>query len=35
MVGIITHIPELREEFDQRLLIEKEAGASRVRIETA
>jgi exonuclease SbcC len=35
MAAIITHIPELREEFDQRLLIEKEAGASRVRIETA
>jgi exonuclease SbcC len=33
MVGIITHIPELREEFDQRLLVEKEAGASRVRID--
>jgi exonuclease SbcC len=35
MVGIITHIPELREEFDQRLVIQNEAGASRVRIETA
>jgi exonuclease SbcC len=34
MVGIITHIPELREEFDQRLLVEKESGASRVRIDT-
>jgi exonuclease SbcC len=35
MVGIITHIPELREEFDQRLIVENEAGASRVRIESA
>jgi exonuclease SbcC len=34
MVGIITHVPELREEFDQRLVVEKEDGASRVRVET-
>ena len=31
MVGIITHIPELREEFDQSLLVAKEGGTSRVR----
>lgn len=33
MVGIITHIPELREEFDQRLVVVKEGGTSRVRLE--
>ena len=33
MVGIITHIPELKEEFDQRVLVEKESGSSRVRVE--
>ena len=35
MVGIITHVPELREEFDQRLVIEKQGGNSRVQIEVA
>jgi exonuclease SbcC len=33
MVGIITHIPELKEEFDQKVIVEKEAGCSQVRIE--
>ena len=32
MVGIITHIPALQEEFDQRLLVSKEDGTSQVRI---
>ncbi len=32
MVGIITHIPALQEEFDQRVLVSKEGGTSRVRI---
>jgi DNA repair exonuclease SbcCD ATPase subunit len=34
LVGTITHVRELREEFDQRLIVEKEPGASRVRIDT-
>ncbi len=33
MVGIVTHIPELKEEFDQRLIVEKDGGASQVRVE--
>jgi exonuclease SbcC len=33
MVGIITHVPELKEEFDQRLLVEKEGGSSRVQMD--
>jgi exonuclease SbcC len=35
MVGIITHVPELKEEFDQRLVVEKEGGSSRVKIDVA
>jgi exonuclease SbcC len=31
MVGVITHIPELREEFNQCLIVAKEAGTSQVR----
>jgi DNA repair exonuclease SbcCD ATPase subunit len=33
MVGIITHVPELKEEFDQRLIVDKEGGSSRVQID--
>ena len=33
MVGIITHIPELKDEFDQRVLVTREAGMSTVRVE--
>ncbi len=32
MVGIITHIPALQEEFDQRVLVSKEGGTSRVQV---
>jgi exonuclease SbcC len=32
MVGIITHIPALQEEFDQQMLIAKVDGTSRVQI---
>jgi exonuclease SbcC len=35
MVGIITHIPELREEFDQRLLVGREGGTSRLEVHLA
>jgi exonuclease SbcC len=34
MVGIITHIPELMEQFDQRVLVEKVGGVSRLRVES-
>lgn len=30
MVGIITHVPELRDEFDQKLMVHRENCASRV-----
>ncbi len=33
MVRIITHIPELKDEFDQRVLVTREAGVSTVRVE--
>jgi exonuclease SbcC len=33
MVGIITHVPELKDEFDQRLLVGKEGGTSRVQLD--
>jgi exonuclease SbcC len=33
LVGIITHVPELKDEFDQRLLVGKEGGSSRVQID--
>src|SRR5262249_6180935 len=32
MVGIITHVPELKEEFDQRLVVDKEGGSSCVKL---
>jgi exonuclease SbcC len=32
MVGIITHVPELREEFEQQILVTKAAGISRVEV---
>jgi DNA repair protein SbcC/Rad50 len=32
MVGIITHVPELREEFEQQVLVTKEGGISRVEV---
>jgi exonuclease SbcC len=35
MVGIITHVPDLKEEFDQRLVVEKQGGGSRVQIDVA
>jgi exonuclease SbcC len=35
MVGVVTHIPQLVEEFDQRVVVEKGDGASCVRIEGA
>jgi hypothetical protein len=33
IVGASTHMPALKEEFDQRFLVEKVAVASRVRVE--
>jgi DNA repair protein SbcC/Rad50 len=33
MVGIITHIPELKDEFDQRVIISRDAGVSSVLVE--
>lgn len=33
MVGIITHIPELKDEFDQRVIVAREGGAASVRVE--
>jgi exonuclease SbcC len=33
MVGIITHVPELKDEFDQRLLVGKDGGTSRVQLD--
>jgi exonuclease SbcC len=33
MVGIITHVPELKEEFDQRLVVLKTSGSSSVQYE--
>jgi exonuclease SbcC len=33
MVGVITHVPELKEEFDQRILVERKEGTSQVRME--
>jgi exonuclease SbcC len=35
MVGIITHVPELKEEFDQRLIVAKDGVTSQVRLEVA
>ena len=32
MVGIITHVPELREEFEQQVLVTKEGGISRAEV---
>jgi exonuclease SbcC len=32
MVGIVTHVPELREEFEQQVLVTKSAGMSRVEV---
>jgi exonuclease SbcC len=34
MVGIITHIPELKDEFDQRVIISRDAGVSSVLVES-
>ncbi len=33
MVGVITHLPELKDEFDQRILVEKKEGTSRALVE--
>ncbi len=33
MVGIITHIPELKDEFDQRVIVAREGGLASVRVE--
>ena len=35
MVGVITHVPEIKDEFDQRLLVEKKEGVSHVQVEVA
>ena len=32
MVGIVTHVPELREEFEQQILVTKAAGVSQVEV---
>ncbi len=32
MVGIITHIPEPRDEFEQKILVTKSASGSAVRV---
>ena len=34
MVGIITHLPDFIEQFDQRVFVEKCAGGSSLRVET-
>jgi exonuclease SbcC len=34
MVGIITHLPDFIEQFDQRVFVEKSAGVSSLRVET-
>jgi DNA repair protein SbcC/Rad50 len=34
MVGIITHIPELKDEFDQRVIVSRDAGVSSVLVES-
>jgi exonuclease SbcC len=34
MVGIITHIPELKDEFDQRVIVSRDAGVSSVQVES-
>ena len=33
MVGIITHLPDFIEQFDQRVFVEKSAGVSSLRVE--
>lgn len=33
MVGIITHVPELKEEFEQRLIVERTSAGSQIRRE--
>lgn len=33
MVGIITHIPELRDEFDQRILVTKDSHGTEIKLE--
>jgi exonuclease SbcC len=33
MVGIITHLPEFIEQFDQRVFVEKKGGVSSLRVE--
>jgi exonuclease SbcC len=33
MVGIITHVPELKEEFDQRLIVERTASGTQIRAD--
>ncbi len=33
MVGIITHIPELKDEFEQRVIVAREGGLAGVRVE--
>ena len=35
MVGIITHIPELRDEFAQQVIVTKHQGFSTVEVSTA
>lgn len=32
LIGIISHVPELRERIDSQLLVEKSNGGSRVRV---
>ncbi len=35
MVGIITHIPELRDEFAQQVIVTKRQGFSTVEVRSA
>jgi exonuclease SbcC len=35
MVGVITHLPALQDEFDQKVSVTKEGGVSSVRVEPA
>src|SRR5262245_45992844 len=35
MVGIITHVPELKEEFDQRIMVWKDGAVSKVTVGDA
>ena len=35
MVGVITHVPELKDEFEQRVVVCKDGCTSQIRLEGA